>query len=107
MKRNNLTIALVVGLGFGCWLVKTSADDGTKAASQIKTDTTVLSDTTGAVTPSVTYAGVSGNKSAFREATGIKDGWSGGIEEFKLSSKVNKDTDLNIEGRGLFDDHDY
>jgi len=107
MKRKYLTIALVAGLGFGCWLVKTSADDGTKAASQIKTDTTVLSDTTGAVTPSVTYAGVTGNKSAFREATGIKDGWSGGVEEFKLSSKINKDTDLTLDGRGLFGADDY
>ena len=107
MKRNNLTIALMVAIALGFWFVKVFAADGAKSVDQIKTDSTVVSDTTGSVTPSVTYAGVTGNKSAFREATGIKDGWSGGAEDFKLSSKINKDTDLTIDGRGLFGAEDY
>ena len=106
MKRNYLTITLVAGLGLSCWLMPASAADSAKA-SDLKLDAITVTDTSLVVTPSVTYAGVTGNKSAFREATGIKDGWSGGLEEFALSSKINKDTTLNLDGRGLFSAADY
>ena len=107
MKRNYLTITLLAVFATFCWVTKTPAADTAKTSDQTKTDATTSSDTTVVVDPSVTYAGVSGNKSAFREATGIKEGWSGGIEEFKLSSKINKDTTFELDGRGLFDAHDY
>ena len=107
MKQNYLVkILLAICVAF-CWVTKTPAADATKTGDQTKTDATAPADTTVVVDPSVTYASVTGNKSAFREATGIKDGWSGGIEEFGLSSKINKDTTLNFDGRGLFNEHDY
>ena len=59
------------------------------------------------VTPEATYAKVSGNTQKFREDVGIRDGWTGGIEDATLHADINKDTTLDGEGRFILDDHDY
>lgn len=59
------------------------------------------------VTPEATAVKVSGNKQKFREDTGIREGWTGGIEDATLHMDINKDTTLDGQGRCIFDDHDY
>jgi hypothetical protein len=59
------------------------------------------------VTPVVTYVKVNGDSEKFREDVWMKDGWTGGIEEFTLQEKFGKNTLLELEGRGIFDQHDY
>jgi len=59
------------------------------------------------VTPEATYARVSGNAQKFREDVGIRDGWTGGIEDATLHEDISKDTTLDGEGRFILDDHDY
>jgi hypothetical protein len=59
------------------------------------------------VTPEATYAKVSGNAQKFREDVGIRNGWSGGIEDATLHEDLGKDTTLDGEGRFILDDHDY
>ncbi len=59
------------------------------------------------VTPIVQYVTVSGDKARFRQDWGIKDGWMGGIEDATYNQKLNKNWQLNLEGRALFDNEDY
>jgi hypothetical protein len=59
------------------------------------------------ITPVVTFADVSGNKSKFREDTWTRDGWTGGVGEFDWSRKIDKDTDFRLNGRGIVDQRDY
>src|ERR1017187_1249613 len=59
------------------------------------------------VTPEGTYVTVSGNKQKFREDVGIRDGWTGGIEDATLHEDISKDITLDGEGRFILDDHDY
>ena len=59
------------------------------------------------VTPGATYARVTGNTQKFREDVGIRDGWTGGIEDARLHDVIAKDLTLDAEGRFILDDHDY
>jgi hypothetical protein len=59
------------------------------------------------VTPEATFAKVSGNTQKFREDVGMKEGWSGGMENATLHYDINKDTTVDGEGRFIFDEHDY
>jgi len=59
------------------------------------------------VTPIGQYIAVSGDAAKFRQDWGIKDGWSSGIEDATYSQKLNKDWQLNLEGRAIFDNEDY
>lgn len=96
MKRIFLRI-LLVSLSVGILTVGMArADDAaTNSALQVS------------ATPEVTYAKVSGNTQKFREDVGLKEGWSGGIENATLHYDINKDTTLDGEGRFIFDEHDY
>ncbi len=76
---------------------------GTARADEPATNSTLQV----SVTPEATYAKVSGNTQKFREDVGIKDGWTGGIEDATLHADINKDTTLDGEGRFILDDHDY
>lgn len=64
------------------------------------------SDVSVSLTPSVTYASVSGNRAKFRAEHWQRDGWTGGVDEFTLRNKLNKDWDLLLEGRAIFDEED-
>lgn len=59
------------------------------------------------LSPEATYADVSGNKQKFREDVGIKDGWTGGMDDATFHQDFNKDTTIDGEGRFIVDDHDY
>ena len=76
---------------------------GTVCADEPATNSTLQV----SVTPEATYARVSGNAQKFREDFGIRDGWTGGIEEATLHEDINKDITLDGEGRFVLDDHDY
>lgn len=64
-------------------------------------------ETEASITPSVTYVDVSGNKSKFREDTWMKDGLSGGLENFKYHQQVGKDGYFNADGHALYGQRDY
>ncbi|MBI5395199.1 MAG: hypothetical protein HZA91_07895 [Verrucomicrobia bacterium] len=61
------------------------------------------------ITPQVRMIQVDGDKHKFREDYWMQDGWTGGIEEFSWHQMfgAKKDTLLEIEARGLYDDDDY
>ncbi len=51
------------------------------------------------VTTGVGYIGVEGNANKFRENSGVNDGWSGGVTEFKASGPIDGRTDFTVDGR--------
>jgi hypothetical protein len=50
---------------------------------------------------------VGGNPAAFQRRAGIRQGAFGGIEDFHWETDAGKDGLLKLDGRGLFDLHDY
>jgi hypothetical protein len=50
---------------------------------------------------------IDGRKAEFMRRHGIADGVSGGVEDFLFEETLDKDNHITIEGRGLFDVHDY
>lgn len=92
---------IIAAAALSCWALTgaTAAEDAAKKESN--------SDTEVVVTPVTTYVDVTGNKANFREHWWTKDGWTGGIERFNFHGKVDKETDFNVEGRGIFDQRDY
>jgi hypothetical protein len=50
---------------------------------------------------------MSGNKAAFQQRHQIPAGAYGGIEDFHYQGDISKGTTLTIDGRALFDEHDY
>jgi len=95
-KISRIILALAI---LGGWFA--AAVFAAEAAAKNESDPEVV------ITPVATYVDVSGNKSKFREDWWMKDGWTGGIERFNMHGKVDKDTDFNIEGHGIYDQHDY
>ena len=59
------------------------------------------------VTPVGEYVTVKGNENKFRQDWWIKDGWSGGVEDAMYNQKLNKNWQLNLQGRAIFDEEDY
>jgi hypothetical protein len=59
------------------------------------------------ITPIGQYVTVRGDEGRFREDWGIKEGWDGGIEDATYHQKIDKDWDMDLEGRALFDEEDY
>ena len=58
-------------------------------------------------TPVGQYVTVRGDAAKFQQDWGIKDGWSGGIEDATYQQKLGKDWLMNLEGRAIFDNEDY
>ncbi|MBI5687604.1 MAG: hypothetical protein HZC54_21245 [Verrucomicrobia bacterium] len=59
------------------------------------------------ITPVTTFVNVEGNTSKFREDQWMKQGWTGGIESFKLNQQFGKDGQFNVEGRGIYNQREY
>ena len=59
------------------------------------------------VKPSLAWITVSGNKQEFREQTGLKEGWSGGLTEFQLQERTSGGIKLDVDGRVLGNQDDY
>ncbi|MGD0650062.1 MAG: hypothetical protein ABSA97_02805 [Verrucomicrobiia bacterium] len=70
-------------------------------------ETNTVAEPSVTVTPMAQYVTVRGDAAKFREDWGIKDGWTGGIEDATYSQKLGKDWQLNLEGRAIFDNEDY
>jgi hypothetical protein len=50
---------------------------------------------------------INGDKAQFMQRHGADRGFSGGVENFHFKEKLDKDTTFEVDGRGLFDSHDY
>jgi mono/diheme cytochrome c family protein len=59
------------------------------------------------VEPSFAWIGVSGNKAAFREQWELKEGWSGGAQNFRVEERTPDGLKLDAEGRALAQQNDY
>lgn len=59
------------------------------------------------ISVSATGAAVSGSQSTFRQRAQVPQGFSGGIDEFHTEGEVGKDTMLEIDGRGIWNNYDY
>jgi hypothetical protein len=53
------------------------------------------------------YANVLGDNDKFRQVNWFSDGSTGGVEDFSLEEKMPDDVTLSMEGRAIFDEHDY
>ncbi|MCL5096594.1 MAG: hypothetical protein M1608_03475 [Candidatus Omnitrophica bacterium] len=56
---------------------------------------------------SVGSAFVNGDEAQFMRRYGIRKGPAGGVESFHYEQPVTKNTTLKLDGRGIFDNHDY
>ena len=70
-------------------------------------ETNTVAEPSVTVTPMAQYVTVRGDAAKFREDWGIKDGWTGGIEDATYHQKLGKDWQLNLQGRAIFDAEDY
>jgi hypothetical protein len=59
------------------------------------------------ITPAVSWITVSGNAQKFREDWWRKEGFTAGYETFEMIEPVGRQAELKVEGRALFDQHDY
>jgi hypothetical protein len=59
------------------------------------------------ISPSATWISVSGNKSQFREHTGLREGASGGLQDLFWREQIDRATELILQGRGLLNQDDY
>jgi hypothetical protein len=50
---------------------------------------------------------VSGSKAAYQQQTGLPTGAFGGITSFHYEQPVDKTGEFSLDGRGMFDNHDY
>jgi hypothetical protein len=57
------------------------------------------------VTPAVGYTWVEGNTVLFREHSGLREGWRGGLESFRIEGPMDADTRVEVAGRVLTDDY--
>lgn len=55
--------------------------------------------------PAVGFTTVTGNESKFRQLTGLRDGWRGGVEEIELFEQVTPETKYTFSGHALTDDY--
>jgi len=72
-----------------------------------RADSTESSGPTGSGTLLVNYVSVKGDAGKFREDWSMKEGWSGGVEQFTLDQDLDEHTTLHVEGRGVVDENDY
>ncbi|MBI3415257.1 MAG: hypothetical protein HY043_08045 [Verrucomicrobia bacterium] len=59
------------------------------------------------VSPTVQFISVSGNVAKFREHYWMKEGWSGGLENFELKEKLDGERTVTAEGRVIPNQGDY
>jgi hypothetical protein len=50
---------------------------------------------------------IDGNRGAFQQRSGLPRGAFGGVESFHFEQEVPNDGLLKVDGRGIFDNHDY
>jgi hypothetical protein len=67
----------------------------------------VLTRTDWNLAPMLRWIDVNGDRGRFRELTGVREGFGGGIESFNLDHQLDQDTRIRAEGHALFPDEDY
>jgi len=70
-------------------------------------DTAVAKGPQFSVSPTIRWISVSGNEQKFREHYWMKEGWSGGLENFSLQEKFGEDRTVTAEGRIIPNQNDY
>ncbi len=58
-------------------------------------------------TPALQFIAVDGNVARFREHTGMREGWGGGLSDFDLRYDTDPRTHVEIGGRALYGPDDY
>lgn len=95
---NTLMIGLSLVGATGLWAAEAKKEkEAVKAADE----------TTVSVSPEIRYIWVNGDENRFRQDWWMNDKLSGGIESLKLQRTLKDDWTLSLEGRALFDEHDY
>lgn len=102
-------LGIVVCLGWGLPLLGDDAlkDKNPKPAVAEEKKAEEAPELTNWITLSGTGAFTSGDRHQFMRRSQIVKDFSGGIEELFLEEAVGKDGTFQMEGRGLFDAHDY
>ncbi|MFN0067161.1 MAG: hypothetical protein ACKVYV_05940 [Limisphaerales bacterium] len=59
------------------------------------------------VMPAVRFITVDGNEQVFRQHTGLREGWAGGLTEFSLKQELDPKTTFTADGRVIGGDEDY
>ena len=59
------------------------------------------------MTPMLRFVDVSGNKQQFREDWWIRDGFTGGVEDFSMRQEFGKNSVFTLQGHGIYSDEDY
>lgn len=59
------------------------------------------------VTPSIQWFSVSGDEGKFREHTGIKEGWNGGLQDLHVEQRLRADRKLTIDARAFPNPEEY
>lgn len=59
------------------------------------------------VTPAVRIITVDGNEQMFRQHTGLREVWAGGLTEFSLKQELDPKTTFTADGRVIGGDEDY
>jgi hypothetical protein len=90
------------------------ADQKPEAAPEAKTDSKAEQKSDSSTTDyrnwfdvSVGGAVVNGDKAAFQQRTGLPAGPFGGVEDFHYEEDIGKKGIFKVDGRGVFDNHDY
>ena len=58
-------------------------------------------------TPTIRIVSVAGNERRFREQTGMREGVTGGVGEISLSSQIDSNTRLEVDGHAIAELGDY
>lgn len=59
------------------------------------------------VTPALQFVSIQGNAARFREHTGIREGWGGGLSDFSIRYDTDPRTHVSLEGRAMNGPDDY
>ena len=78
-----------------------------QGANWSKTETPAVKGPQFSVTPMIQFISVSGHAAQFREHYGMKEDWSGGLENFELKEKLDGDSTVTAEGRLIPNQGDY
>lgn len=114
----DIKVAQLVAVGaivLSAWLPSRGllADDGSsmKPAKTVVTEKKADAGDEFSFENSVIFAGtatfINGDKAQFMQRHGMDRGFSGGVESFHFKENLDKQTTFEVDGRGLFDSHDY
>ena len=59
------------------------------------------------VTPAIQFVSIRGNAARFREHTGIREGWGGGLDQFSIHYDTDPQTHVTLDGRVMYGPDDY